>query len=152
MNHISHFYEMIQKEMAVTLATSSDQSVTMRLVSPVYYKGNILIFTDPGSTKYQQLKSNPHCCIGAGNYFAEAKAVFLGSTMLDANEKLRAVYCEKFPGAFDEGVALGGRDAEFVLLMPTKLKGWTFEGDTPSAEGVPTIPFEINVESGPVLL
>ena len=59
---------------------------------------------------------------------------------------------EKFPGAFDEGVALGGRDAEFVLLMPTKLKGWAFEGDTPNAEGVPTIPFEINVASGPVSL
>ena len=36
--------------------------------------------------------------------------------MLDSNEELRQVYCEKFPGAFDEGVALGGRDAEFIFI------------------------------------
>ena len=146
MDRVSKFYEIIKKEMAVRLATASDQRVTMRFVSPVYYEGNILIFTDPNSLKYQQLKMNPYCCIGAGDFFAEAKAEFLGATMLDANERLRAVYCEKFPGAFDEDVALGGRAADFVLLKPTKLTGWAFEDDAPDAEGVPTIPFEISME------
>ena len=65
--------------------------------------------------------------------------------MLDSNEELRQVYCEKFPGAFDEGVALGGRDAEFILLEPLKLKGWALEDDIPTSDGVPTIPFEIDI-------
>ena len=123
MDKIIQFYEIIKNEMSVTLATALDQSVTMRFVSPVYYKKSILFFTEPESLKYRQLKANPNCCIGAGNFFAEASAEFLGSTMSDHNEELRKVYCEKFPGAFDEGVALGGRTAEFILLKPTRLKG-----------------------------
>ncbi|MCQ4638123.1 pyridoxamine 5'-phosphate oxidase family protein [Anaerovorax odorimutans] len=145
MNKISQFYEIIKKDMSVTLATASKQSVTMRLVSPVYYKGDILIFTDPGSLKYQQLKANPNCCIAAGTFFAEAEAEFLGATMLDTNKEPREVYCGKFPGAFDESIAFGGRNAEFVLLKPTRLKGWAFENDVPTSDGVPTIPFEINI-------
>ena len=147
MDQVSKFYGIIKNEMAVTLATASDQRVTMRFVSPVYYEGSILIFTDPNSLKYQQLKRNPYCCIGAGDFFAEAKVEFLGATMLDTNEAFRTVYREKFPEAFEEGVALGGRGAEFVLLKPTKLKGWAFVNDAPNAEGVPTIPFEIDMES-----
>lgn len=146
MEFVSKFYGIIKNEMAVTLATSCDQRVTMRLVSPVYYEGSILIFTDPHSLKYQQLKRNPYCCVGAGAFFAEAKAEFLGATMSDANAKWRAVYSEKFPGAFEEGVAHGGRAAEFVLLKPTKLTGWAFEDGSPSGEGIPTIPFEITME------
>lgn len=123
MDKTLQFYEIIKEEMSVILATSADKSVTMRQVSPVYYNRNILIFTDPGSLKYQQLRVNPNCCIAAGTYFAEARAEFLGATMLDSNEELRKAYCEKFPDAFDEGVDLGGRDAEFILLRPNKLKG-----------------------------
>lgn len=148
MNQVSKFYEIIKNEMAVTLATAFNQRVTMRLVSPVYYEGSILIFTAPNSLKYQQLERNPHCCIGAGEFFAEAKAEFLGATMLDANKAFRLAYCEKFPDAFEEGVALGGRSAEFVLLKPTKLKGWTFDDGASNAEGVPTIPFEIDFQVG----
>lgn len=143
MDKILQFYEIIKNDMSVILATSADKSVTMRQVSPVYYNRNILIFTDPGSLKYQQLKANPNCCVAAGAYFAEARAEFLGATMLDSNEELRKVYCDKFPGAFDEGVELGGRDAEFILLRPNKLKGWAFENDTPSSDQTPTIPYEI---------
>ena len=34
----------------------------------------------------------------------------------------------------------------FVLLKPTKLKGWAFEDGVSTAEGVPTIPFEIDLQ------
>lgn len=145
MDRIAQFFEIIHKDMSVVLATASDKSVTMRQVSPVDYKGNVLIFTAPDSLKFQQLKANPNCCIAAGTFFAEAKAVFSGPAMLDSNEELRRVYCEKFPGAFDEGAAFGGRDAEFILLEPFKLKGWGFEDDIPASDGVPTIPFEIDL-------
>ena len=148
MDKVSQFYDIIKKNMGVTLATASNQNVSMRTVSPVYYEGNILIFTDPNSRKYQQLKDNPNCCIAAGDFFAEAKAECLGATMSDGNEKLRQVYCGKFPGAFDEGMAMGGRDPEFILPKPVKLKGWAFEHDIPGPDGIPAIPFEINMEPG----
>lgn len=139
------FYEIIKNDMDVKLATASGASVTMRTVSPVYYEGNILMFTSADSLKYQQLKQNPHCCIAAGGFFAEADAEFLGSTMLDENASLRDVYSEKFPGAFDEGIPFGGRYAEFILLKPVKIKGWAFENDIPIPGGIPTIPFELRL-------
>lgn len=143
MDRIDSFFEAIKKDMTITLATASDGSVTMRLVSPVYYRGAVLLFTDPDSVKYRQMKANPHCCIAAQSVFAEAEAEFLGATMLERNRELRKVYCAKFPGAFDEGVAFGGRDAEFILLRPTRLKGWDFAEDTPPADGIPAVPFDI---------
>lgn len=146
MDTTTHFYETIQKEMALMLATSADGQVTMRMVSPVLYQKDILIFTDSHSMKYQQLKKNPYCAIGIGYMFAEVKAEFLGATMLDANEDLRRVYDEKFPHSFDEGVPLGGREAEFILLKPLRLTGWAFDEANTEAEGIPTLPFDIDME------
>lgn len=130
--------------MAVTLATASEGRVTMRVVSPVRWEKDVLIFTHGDSLKYRQLKANPRCCLAAGGFFAEAEAQFLGATMLDENQPYRERYTEKFPGAFDEGVAFGGRDTEFILLKPSKLSGWTVEKGAP-AEGVPTVSFELEL-------
>ncbi len=143
MDKIEQFYEVIKKEMSVILATGDSNSLTMRVVSPVYFEGKILIFTAPSSMKYKQMKANPNCCISAGNFFAEATAEFCGATMLPENENLRAAYSEKFAGAFDEGIEFGGRNADFILLKPVRLSGWAFENDVPNEMGIPTIPFEI---------
>lgn len=145
MNKLEQFYDLIKTEMGVILATGTENSITMRLVSPVYYNGDILIFTAASSKKYQQLCENPNCCIAVGTFYAEAMVKFLGSTMEEKNKELRDAYSAKFPGAFDEDVMLGGRNAEFLLLTPTKLTGWSFEDDIPTADGIPTIPFEISV-------
>lgn len=144
-NRTKQFFQLINDSQTMMLATASGASVTMRVISPVVYQNKILFFTFPKSVKYLQLKENPHCAIGIGNTFAEATAEFCGSTMLDANAELRETYCKKFPGAFDEGVAFGGRDAEFILLTPTRLKGWAFENDLPTADGIPTVPYEIKI-------
>ena len=86
MDKTAQFFERIETEMAVTLATASGHSVTMRAVSPVSYQRGILIFTAPDSNKYRQMKANPHCCIAAGSFFAECTVDFLGATMLPANK------------------------------------------------------------------
>lgn len=136
MEQLDNLWERVKKEEAALLATAAGGKVTMRTISPVYYKDSILIFTSRDSLKYQQLKDNPNCCVAVGGCFLEAKAEFLGHTMLDKNASYRDVYSAKFSDAFVENVAFGGRDAEFVLLKPTRVKGWEFEN------GVPTGPFE----------
>ena len=129
--------------MTVTLATAGDGEVSMRVVAPVFYQGSILIFTAANSQKYRQLRLQPNCCIGTGTFFAHAAAEFRGATMLPENEDLRTAYCEKFPYAFAEGIEFGGRECEFILFHPKRLTGWTFEKDTPTEGGIPTIPFDI---------
>lgn len=145
MDKREQFVEAVKKEMVVSLATAAGESVTMRMVSPVYYEGKILIFTAETSRKYLQLTANPHCCIAVGPFYAEARAEFRGSTMAAGNEALRDAYSAKFPGAFDEGIAFGGREAEFILFTPTRLTGWAFPNDTPTEGGIPTIPFDISL-------
>lgn len=146
MKHIERFYAAVRTEMAMTLATAAEDIVTMRLVSPVEYRGAILLFTGPDSNKYRQLRKNPRCCISVGGFFAEARAEFCGPTMREDNAAMREAYDAKFPGAFAEGVTFGGRGAEFLLLHPTKLSGWAFENDVPTDDGVPNVPFTIVLE------
>ena len=147
MDKLEQFYEIIKKEMTITLATSAGGSVTMRIVSPVFYQGAILIFTANDSKKYRQLKANPRCGIGAGLFFAEAAAEFRGPTLLPENKELRNAYCGKFPKAFDEGVEFGGRDAEFILLRPSRITGWAFDDDIHHANNIPSIPFDISLSN-----
>lgn len=139
------FYESIKKEMTMTLATEADNKITMRLVSPAYYNECILIFTGNTSKKYNQLKKNPNCCISIGNFFAQATAQFHGECMLEENKELRDAYSKKFPGAFDENMEFGGRKSEFIVFKPTIVSGWAFENDIPNEIGVPTIPFEFEI-------
>lgn len=136
MKQVEAFWENIKKEEMAILATAAKDSVTMRTFSPVYYEGTILLFTGPGSTKYQQMKENPACCVAIGGCFLEAKAEILGPTMQDENAALREVYAQKFSGAFDEGIEFGGRASEFIRLHPVRMTGWNFEN------GEPTGPFE----------
>lgn len=145
MDRTKAFFELLQKEMAVTLATASEGSVTMRVISPVPYSGRILMFTGADSVKYRQLKENPSCCLAVGPFFAECAAEFLGPAMNPENKALRDVYDAKFPGAFTQGDEFGGWDKEFLLLTPKRLTGWAFENDIPTPDGVPTIPFEIKL-------
>lgn len=146
MDKREQFYEALQKEMVANLATAAGESVTMRMISPVYYEKKVLLFTNETSRKYLQLAANPHCCIAVGPFYAEARAELLGPTMAPENEALRTAYAAKFPGAFDEGLAFGGRNADFVLLTPTRLTGWAFPDDVPVAGGIPTIPFDIRLD------
>jgi Pyridoxamine 5''-phosphate oxidase. len=145
MDKLEQFWEAIKKDMTITLATAAEGRVTMRVVSPVYYEGAILIFTSPNSKKYKQLRANPNCCIAARGFFAEATAEFRGATMLTENKALRDSYREKFPGAFAEGDEFGGMNDEFVLMHPARLSGWAFENDIQTENGVPTVPFEISI-------
>lgn len=136
MKQVEEFWACVKKDEGGLLATSANDRVTMRVVSPVYYDSAILIFTSPDSLKYQQLKENPLCCISIGGSFLEAKAEFHGHTMKDENASLREVYSAKFNDAFDENLAFGGRESEFIILKPVRLRGWTFDN------GIPVEPFE----------
>lgn len=136
------FFDILGREMVMTLATGTQGNVSMRAVSPAVYGKDILIFTSPESKKYAQMKENPYCCVSVGPFFANASVRFCGDTMKAENKALRDAYNAKFPGAFDEGVEFGGRHAEFLLLTPTTLYGWAYGDGSMTGEGIPTVPFE----------
>lgn len=135
MTNLENFWENVKKEEFCVLGTVDGEGVAMRTVSPVYHEDAILIFTHPESDKYKQLKAHPQCCLAVGGAFMQATASFLGATMLDENEGLREVYAAKFQDAFED-VPNNGRTSEFILLKPSVVKGWGFEGE------IPTGPYE----------
>lgn len=126
MDYTAYFWKQVHEQETALLATAAQDEVTMRTVSPVATQDAILIFTHPDSTKYRQLQQNPRCCIAVGSCFAQATAVFCGSTMLEKNAALREAYTQKFADAFDESAVFGGRDSDFILLTPTRVTGWMF--------------------------
>lgn len=145
MDKVKQFYKQVNESMTIVLATSKDNKITMRYVSPVLFNNDILIFTSCNSLKYQQLKENPNCGIYIKDFFVEAKATFYGNTMNEENRELRDVYNAKFMGAFEDNTDFGGVNKEFILLHPTRITGWGFENDIVTEDGVPTIPFDIKL-------
>ena len=132
MKTAKEFFEQVQGEETAILATASDGEVTMRTVSPVCVGDAILIFTSPQSCKYRQLQENPNCCLAIGGVYVRARAEFAGPTMAEHNASLRKLYCEKFPGAFDENMEYGGIGCDFILLKPVTLSGWSYENGAPT--------------------
>ena len=142
---LSRLYAALDRSMTALLATASGGSVTMRTVSPVRMNGDVLIFTGPDSKKYRQLRENPNCCLAVEGFFIEAAAEFFGPTVKEGNGALREAYSAKFPGAFDEGVEFGGVGCEFILLRPFRVSGWEFSSGAPTPEGIPDLPFEMEL-------
>lgn len=124
MEKIEEFYAIVKKADTAVLATEADSRITMRIISPVYYENRILFFTSKNTTKFHQLEKNNNCCLAIDNFFVEATAEFLGSTMTEENTELRDVYSQKYVDAFNENEEYGGRDSDFILLKPTRITGW----------------------------
>lgn len=142
---MEQFLDSLSKAETLVLATVGSEGVAMRTVSPVPHSGAVLIFTSPSSQKYQELKKNPHCCLALGNCFLEAEAQFLGATM--AAPDLKKVYETRYPGAFDENVPNNGRESEFILFKPKKLRAWAMEnGDLWQGQGMPSMPLDISLK------
>lgn len=126
MKHLTELCEAAKQSQTMILATTANDSVTMRTVSPVLYQEKILIFTSPKSRKYQQLQANPHCAFMINDIFVEATTQFLGATLAKENQAYQKAYLQKFNDAFDEKAAFNGCQAEFVLFTPQKITSWSF--------------------------
>ena len=147
MGNVEQFFNAIQHAGYVTLATSENDEVTMRIISPALYEKHILFFTHSDSIKYRQLQANPRCCISTRYFVAYGEAQFRGATMARENILLRDEYCEKFRRAFDSNSSFNGCDAEFILIKINKIKGWSYENEQDAGITIPTVPFEITLNS-----
>lgn len=136
---LNHFKETVEKEEIMYLATSDEQHVTLRPVSPLLIeeKGihNIYFYTSNQSNKYKQLMRNPNVSINIGQmgiYQAEGVVRFLGGVFEDKNTELKEAYTKKYPGAFEHPAP--GEDMksnEFLVVEIKLLKGWIYEGEQP---------------------
>lgn len=134
--NMEHFKETVRTEEVMYLATSADDVVTVRTVSPLLRDDlTVYFYTSCKSQKYQQMKKNSNVAftIGVnGCYQAQGTVRFLGSVFAEENAELNAVYRNKYEGAFVE--AAPGEDMqsnEFMAIDIKMLKGWIFGPENP---------------------
>ena len=131
------FAETVRNEEIMYLATSGDDGIAIRPVSPLMGEGNTVYFyTSHTSRKYAQMKQNPSVAFSvgsAGRYQAEGTVRFLGGVFASENAELNAAYRARYTGAFE--ISAPGEDMEsneFIAVDIAVLKGWIFDKENPS--------------------
>lgn len=79
----------------IILATSENNRVTTRLVSPIQYGTSILFSTQDGSKKIRQIRANEKVAFAYNGINVEAKAVIFGHPL--RHPTFMKDYCDKFP-------------------------------------------------------
>ena len=123
--------ELLNKTEVIYLATSENDNVTSRPVSPLCIGETIYIRTSESSLKAQQMKKNPNTSICIGNFYFTASATCLGSDSLDENETVKNAYKERYPEAFSEEDEFIQKDEVFFELKPVKVFQWICKDDIP---------------------
>ena len=123
--------ELLNKTEVIYLATSENDNVTSRPVSPLCIGETIYIRTSQSSLKAQQMKKNPNTSICIENFYFTAKATCLGSVVLTENETIKNAYKERFPESFSEADEFIQSDEVFFELKPAKLFQWIYKDDIP---------------------
>lgn len=137
----NQFRDTVKNAEIIYLATSKDNDVSVRPVSPLIVGDDMTVYfyTSNQSKKYGQMKANPNIafCVGTnGCYQVQGVAKFLGNVFSDENKWLKGKYKEKYAFAFEIGAP--GEDMqtnEFVAIDIKSLKGWIFEGEIPVGMG-----------------
>ena len=116
----------------LVLATSKDDLVTSRPIGALRYDNSILIRTGGDSQKAKQVRANPHVAVCMGAFYLQGKARILGlCTDLDNPEvqKARDLYQKRWPDAFSETDNFLSGDEVFILITPTNISQWVYEGE-----------------------
>jgi len=129
---MNDFREVVKTEEKMYLATSANNHVLLRIVSPLLVGDKIIFYTGNHSNKYQQMKDNKNVGVYIGNYQLEGTVNFLGHYDTLENKEIKKLYKEKYIGAFEYFVP--GEDPtkiEFIEVNVKHLMGWVFEGENP---------------------
>jgi len=133
---LDEFCKTIKESEVMYLATSVDNEVFIRPVSPLLVdEKTVCFYTANDSEKYQQMKANSQIafCVGPmGAYQVKGTIRFLGSVFSEENKALNKQYRERYKGAFE--ISAPGEtmeNNEFVIVDISVVKGWIFDKENP---------------------
>ncbi len=126
----AQFWKELEATDSMVLATSKDDVVTIRPVSPLRYGNEILFCTSPGSRKAAQILANPDVAVSLGLFYLQGKARCLGAALGEENAALKEAYGARYPGAFTGGDPQFSGDEVFISITPTKLNHWILGEDS----------------------
>ena len=126
---IELFWQELEKTTSMAMATSKDDVVTIRPISPLRHVQEIVICTDPNSRKAAQISANPNVAICLGPFYLQGRARNLGAACQTANLPIKEAYCARYPGAFKAESPQFTGDEIFIAITLAKLSQCVADGE-----------------------
>lgn len=106
----------------MSFATSSDDLVTVRIVTYVSDGLNIYFITSRHSKKYPQILANPKVSACIDNVQIMGKAEVLGKPLDEKNKDYADIYSRQLPDIFAQYFSIPGM--ELVRMVPSLFETW----------------------------
>ncbi|MCB6611543.1 pyridoxamine 5'-phosphate oxidase family protein [[Clostridium] symbiosum] len=125
----------LQKTLAetevISLATSADDLVTVRQVSPLSIGLLLYVRTSLSSRKAIQMMENPNVAVCVENFYFTGRSELLGKVTLPENEEIKNAYRKRYPESFSEDDEFIQDDEVFFLIRIRKVSQWVYENNIP---------------------
>lgn len=132
MNHLefkAKFFEKLAKKSHMVLATSTNDRVTARSISPVVIGEKLYFQTDSELLKYSQLTHNPKIALCELDLQIEGIAKVIGHPFEDQNKFFVEAFSQKHPGSFNNYTHLKTEVVVEITLVLIQL--WSYEDGKP---------------------
>ena len=121
------FQNAMGKTKVMYLATSQNDYVTSRPVSPVHKGMTIYFYTDDYSLKAIQMHANPRVAISFNTYMIEGSVRFLGFPLAPENKEILEIYKKKYGETFEDIE----NSVVFIAVDITRIRHWIMENGEP---------------------
>lgn len=129
--NLSELQKTLAETEVISLATSANDLVTVRQVSPLSVGLHLYVRTSLSSRKAIQMLENPNVAVCVGNFYFTGRSELLGKVTLPENEAIKKAYKERYPESFSEDDEFIQDDEVFFLIRIRKISQWVYENNIP---------------------
>lgn len=129
--NLSELQKTLTETEVISLATSADDLVTVRQVSPLSIGLLLYVRTSLSSRKAKQMLKNPNVAVCVGNFYFTGRSELLGKVTLPENEEIKKAYRERYPESFSEEDEFIQDDEVFFLIRIREISQWVYENNIP---------------------
>lgn len=129
--NLSELQKTLAETEVISLATSANDLVTARQVSPLSVGLHLYVRTSLSSRKAIQMLENPNVAVCVGNFYFTGRSELLGKVTLPENEVIKKAYKERYPESFSEDDEFIQDDEVFFLIRIRKISQWVYENNIP---------------------
>lgn len=122
----------LKTHQVLTLATSSNNRVSARLVSVIIYNGKFYFQTDENYLKFRQLSENPNAAFVFQNYSIEGRCRCIGNPTNEQNSFFLDLFRKHFKVAFELYSEL--ETERLIEFTPTLVYCWGYDNSKPFME------------------
>lgn len=123
--------ESLSKAEVIYLATSRNNIVSARPISPLNIGLRLFIKTSASTRKAKDMIENPNIAVCVDSFYFTGKAIALGSVFDKSNIQIKDKYILRYPDAFGDKDEFIESDDMFFELLIENVSEWIYENGTP---------------------